>query len=235
GYDQSVDWWCLGAVLYEMLYGLPPFYSRNTAEMYDRILNKPLRLRPTISESAMDILTKLLQKDRHKRLGSGYRGFDEVKRHDFYKLINWEDLIAKRIPPPFNPNVQSPMDLRHIDPEFTREVVASSVGQSQSTCMLSASVCEADDAFAGFSYARPIDLHLDKYYDTMSAEQQQFFLKWNDFQSNMVSSFKHLRDEKSFTDVTLACEGQTCKAHKMVLSACSPYFKSLLEILTAIP
>ncbi|GLH01826.1 Longitudinals lacking protein-like [Gryllus bimaculatus] len=63
----------------------------------------------------------------------------------------------------------------------------------------------------------------------MSAEQQHFFLKWNDFQSNMVSSFKHFMDEKSFTDVTLACEGQTCKAHKMVLSACSPYFKSLLE------
>lgn len=78
---------------------------------------------------------------------------------------------------------------------------------------------------------------------------QQFFLKWNDFQTNMVTSFRHLRDEKSFTDVrvilthdeilfwllnilqvTLACEGQTCKAHKMVLSACSPYFKSLLEV-----
>lgn len=65
----------------------------------------------------------------------------------------------------------------------------------------------------------------------MAGEQQQFFLKWNDFQSNMVSSFKHLRDEKSFTDVTLACDGQTCKAHKMVLSACSPYFKSLLEVI----
>lgn len=63
------------------------------------------------------------------------------------------------------------------------------------------------------------------------ADQQQFFLKWNDFQSNMVTSFRHLRDEKSFTDVTLACEGQTCKAHKMVLSACSPYFKSLLEVI----
>lgn len=65
-------------------------------------------------------------------------------------------------------------------------------------------------------------------------QQQQFFLKWNDFQSNMVSSFRHLRDEKSFTDVTLACEGQTCKAHKMVLSACSPYFKSLLEVSTCL-
>lgn len=62
-------------------------------------------------------------------------------------------------------------------------------------------------------------------------DQQQFCLRWNDFQTNMVSSFKHLRDEKSFTDVTLACDGQTCKAHKMVLSACSPYFKVRLTVI----
>ena len=36
-----------------------------------------------------------------------------------------------------------------------------------------------------------------------AGDQQQFCLRWNDFQTNMVSSFKHLRDEKSFTDVTL--------------------------------
>lgn len=63
----------------------------------------------------------------------------------------------------------------------------------------------------------------------MAGEQQQFFLKWNDFQVNMMTSFRNLRNDKSFTDVTLACEGQTCKAHKMVLSACSPYFKALLQ------
>ena len=60
-------------------------------------------------------------------------------------------------------------------------------------------------------------------------DQQQFCLRWNDFQTNMVASFKHLRDEKSFTDVTIASDGQSCKAHKMILSACSPYFKTLLE------
>nr|CAD7403893.1 unnamed protein product [Timema poppensis] len=56
--------------------------------------------------------------------------------------------------------VKNPLDLRHIDPEFTREPVSASVGcsQSHSTCVLSASVREADDAFAGFSYAPPIDL-----------------------------------------------------------------------------
>ena len=59
-------------------------------------------------------------------------------------------------------------------------------------------------------------------------DQQQFCLRWNDFQTNMVASFKHLRDEKSFTDVTIACDGQSTKAHKMILSACSPYFKVIL-------
>jgi hypothetical protein len=39
----------------------------------------------------------------------------------------------------------------------------------------------------------------------LTMADQQFFLKWNDFQTNMVTSFRHLRDEKSFTDVS--CEG----------------------------
>ena len=69
----------------------------------------------------------------------------------------------------------------------------------------------------------------------MAGEQQQFFLKWNDFQVNMMTSFRNLRNDKSFTDVTLACEGQTCKAHKMVLSACSPYFKALLQVRKCFP
>ena len=54
-------------------------------------------------------------------------------------------------------------------------------------------------------------------------DDQQFCLRWNDFQTNMVASFKHLRDEKSFCDVTLACDGQSTKAHKMILSACSSF------------
>ncbi len=47
----------------------PPFYSRNTAEMYDNILNKPLQLKPNISNAARHLLEGLLQKDKTKRLG----------------------------------------------------------------------------------------------------------------------------------------------------------------------
>lgn len=59
--------------------------------------------------------------------------------------------------------------------------------------------------------------------------EQQYSLKWNDFQSSILSSFRHLRDEEDFVDVTLACDTRSFTAHKVVLSACSPYFRKLLK------
>ncbi|KAL0852397.1 hypothetical protein ABMA28_000591 [Loxostege sticticalis] len=56
---------------------------------------------------------------------------------------------------------------------------------------------------------------------------QQFCLRWNNYQSNLANCFDQLLQSESFVDVTLACEGQSLKAHKVVLSACSPYFQSL--------
>ncbi|XP_063079457.1 serine/threonine-protein kinase Sgk1 [Engraulis encrasicolus] len=158
-YDRTVDWWCLGAVLYEMLYGLPPFYSRNTAEMYDNILNKPLQLKPNISNAARHLLEGLLQKDRTKRIGCT-DDFTEIKNHMFFSPINWEDLNAKKITPPFNPNVTGPNDLRHFDPEFTDEPVPNSIGCSPDSSLVTASIKEAAEAFLGFSYAPSMDSYL---------------------------------------------------------------------------
>lgn len=156
-YDNSVDWWCLGAVLYEMMYGLPPFYSRNTAEMYDNILHKPLRLRSNISESARTLLAGLLQKDRTKRFGRDH-DFDEIKNHEFFRSIDWQLLYDKKVDPPYNPNVSGQLDLKHFDPEFVREPVPGSVGKSADSSFLSASVDDPDDAFVGFTYVPPTDL-----------------------------------------------------------------------------
>ncbi|KAL2085180.1 hypothetical protein ACEWY4_018500 [Coilia grayii] len=155
-YDNTVDWWCLGSVLYEMLYGLPPFYSRDTHEMYDNILHKDLLMRPGASPTAWSILQDLLEKDHTRRLG--YRDdFNEVKRHNFFASINWDDLEQKKIQPPFNPNVDSPYDITNFDPEFTDETVPNSVCYSTEHSIVNASVMEADDAFLGFSYAPPSD------------------------------------------------------------------------------
>ncbi|XP_063979505.1 protein abrupt-like isoform X4 [Diachasmimorpha longicaudata] len=62
-----------------------------------------------------------------------------------------------------------------------------------------------------------------------STSEQQYSLRWNDFHSSILNSFRHLRDEEDFVDVTLACDSSSFTAHKVVLSACSPYFRRLLK------
>ena len=61
------------------------------------------------------------------------------------------------------------------------------------------------------------------------ATKEKFCLKWNDFESNISSSFKDIKDENDFMDVTLACEESQVTAHKVVLSACSSFFRSVLR------
>jgi len=58
---------------------------------------------------------------------------------------------------------------------------------------------------------------------------EKFCLSWNDFESNISLSFRELRDEKDFFDVTLSCGDEQIQAHKLILSACSPFFRSVLK------
>jgi len=61
----------------------------------------------------------------------------------------------------------------------------------------------------------------------MSSEK--FCLRWNDFESNISVAFRELRDDKDFFDVTLACDDEQISAHKVILSACSPFFRNILR------
>lgn len=63
--------------------------------------------------------------------------------------------------------------------------------------------------------------------EPLSSNPQQFCLRWNNYQSNLTSVFDQLLQNESFVDVTLVCDGHSIKAHKIVLSACSPYFQDL--------
>ena len=57
-----------------------------------------------------------------------------------------------------------------------------------------------------------------------------FYLKWNNFQKNVSTQFEKLREDDDLVDITFACEGRMLTAHKLVLFACSPYFKELLKV-----
>lgn len=76
-----------------------------------------------------------------------------------------------------------------------------------------------------FAVARDKPGKRNKMVDT-----QHFCLRWNNYQSSITSAFENLRDDEDFVDVTLACDGRSLKAHRVVLSACSPYFRELLKV-----
>ncbi|GAA5957792.1 hypothetical protein JCM3765_003767 [Sporobolomyces pararoseus] len=148
GYQKTVDWWTLGVLLYEMLAGLPPFYSENTNEMYQKILTDPLRFGDEFSPDARSLLTGLLTRDPQQRLG--VTGAESIKTHPFFaKHIDFNKLMQKKIQPPFKPSVESAADTSNFDTEFTSEAPLDSVVPDSH---LSETV---QAQFQGFSYVGP--------------------------------------------------------------------------------
>lgn len=87
GHGREVDYYSIGALLFEMLTGLPPFYDSNRSKMYKNILQTELVLPSYVSKAAKDLLQKLLAKNPENRLGSN-EGTLEIKNHAWFKGIS---------------------------------------------------------------------------------------------------------------------------------------------------
>eukprot|EP00644_Phytophthora_capsici_P008019 jgi/Phyca11/573934/estExt2_Genewise1.C_PHYCAscaffold_580062 len=101
-YGTAADWWAFGAVLYELLTGLPPWYSENAREMCKRVLRTPLSVPEYVSTEAKNLLQKLLTRNPYERLGS-LLGGPEIKEHPFFQHIDWEMLSFRDAPAPIQP------------------------------------------------------------------------------------------------------------------------------------
>ncbi|KAK9706120.1 hypothetical protein RND81_07G105300 [Saponaria officinalis] len=109
GHGSAVDWWTFGVFLYEMLYGRTPFKGENNEKTLMNILKQPVTF-PRMSlgsakeyEEMMkvqDLICKLLVKNPKKRIGS-LKGSNEIKRHDFFKGVNWA--LIRSVTPPLVP------------------------------------------------------------------------------------------------------------------------------------
>lgn len=100
-YAYGVDWWALGVLAYEMMYGRTPFRGKNRKETYQNVLLK----RPAFvgkRTALMDLIERLLEKDPSRRLGY-FRGAEEIKEHEFFKGLRW-DLLTEVVRPPFVPS-----------------------------------------------------------------------------------------------------------------------------------
>jgi len=147
GHGHAVDWWSLGTLIYEMLTGLPPFYSQNINIMYQKILNGELRFPSYVSSEAQSLLEGLLTRDVDKRLGSGADGSNDIKKHVFFSGIDWEKLERKEIEPPFKPKVKSETDTSQIDTAFTQERPQDSLVEH--------SLDSKENNFDGFTFVAP--------------------------------------------------------------------------------
>jgi len=130
GHGREADWWSLGILAYETLFGIPPFYSENQMAMYDLIRECNLKIAssPPVSAEAKDFIKKMLVKDPKKRLGAA-NDFDEIKKHPWFNDLDWDKLYKKEIEPPFKPQVSGDKWLANFDEEFTQEEAINSYAQ----------------------------------------------------------------------------------------------------------
>jgi len=119
-YTKAIDWWSVGTLIYEMLTGLPPFYTEDEENMYHRIMTANIDFsKPYFSPEAQDLIKKFLNRDPLQRLQDPR----EIKAHPWFRDINWDKLMRLELTPPFVPSVKSADDVSNIDEEFLRENV----------------------------------------------------------------------------------------------------------------
>lgn len=114
GYGMECDFWSVGAIMYEMLVGYPPFYSDDPMTTCRKIVywRTFLRFPPEVhvSPEAKDLIQRLLC-DAENRLGT--QGIAELKAHPFFRGINWSKISTQK--PPYNPRVDHDLDTQNFE------------------------------------------------------------------------------------------------------------------------
>jgi len=124
-YGKEVDWWSLGTLIYEMLTGLPPFYSEDVQLMYSKIMKEKLHFPKKMSEEAKSLISALLDRNPVDRLAEP----EGIKAHPYFATIDWDKLYRKELEPPYIPPVKDGKATNMISTEFTNEDAKMSMAE----------------------------------------------------------------------------------------------------------
>ncbi|KAJ2786971.1 Serine/threonine kinase [Coemansia interrupta] len=120
-YGRAVDWWAFGVLIYEMILGTSPFHGEDENEIFESILEDEILYPVRMSRDSVFICQALLEKEPSKRLGSGPNDAEDIMKHSFFAGVNWDDVLNKKVPPPYVPDIRGRFDVSNFDPEFTNE------------------------------------------------------------------------------------------------------------------
>uniref|UniRef100_A0A665WKU2 protein kinase C n=1 Tax=Echeneis naucrates TaxID=173247 RepID=A0A665WKU2_ECHNA len=146
-YTRAVDWWGLGVLIYEMLVGESPFPGDDEEEVFDSIVNDEVRYPRFLSTEAIGIMRRLLRRNPERRLGSGEKDAEDVKKQPFFRTMDWEALLQRKVLPPFVPTIGDKEDVSNFDTEFTAEPPALTPPRERRTLS-----CREQDYFKDFDY-----------------------------------------------------------------------------------
>lgn len=141
-YGQCVDIWCMGILLYEMIYGETPFKDENRDKLYKKIIfNSPdfTFNNITCNLDTVDLITRCLEKNSEKRIT-----LQEIRTHKFFKGVNFCDIYQKKVPAPIIPVPQGENDFAYIDPIFTAENAEDSLANGFTPIL--------KDHFSGYTF-----------------------------------------------------------------------------------
>ncbi|XP_023238235.1 putative protein kinase C delta type homolog isoform X4 [Centruroides sculpturatus] len=148
-YNQSVDWWAFGVLLYEMLVGQSPFAGSDEEELFWSICNEEAYYPRFLSKEAKHLLVLLLNKTADCRLGMPDCPAGDVCRQPFFASVDWDKVERKELRPPFRPNLRGPGDVGNFDVDFTAE-------KAQLTPVAADILASMDQTqFRGFTYTNP--------------------------------------------------------------------------------
>ncbi len=106
GHDWAVDYWALGVLLFEMISGLEPFAAKNPMEVYKQIVSGDVTIPSYFSSTLSDLIRKLLNVSKSKRLGRTMGGGGAVMQHRWYGDYDFDAHLEKRLKAPLMPKTQ---------------------------------------------------------------------------------------------------------------------------------
>ena len=136
GHDWAVDYWALGVLIYEMTAGTPPFYAEDPMEVYEKILSGHVSIPSHFSRGLGELVKKLLKTYQSKRLGRTKGGASSVMKQKWFSGFDWNSLLARELPVPYEPDVKSLDDVSNFDdygPE-DEEIISKPTGWNPPIC-----------------------------------------------------------------------------------------------------